>query len=84
MDCHKRDSDPQNLRMVTRVNGEVRQDGNTANQIYRIPAQIAWYSHAGFSQVTWFPAERPRTRLATRAPHLVSAARDRVECEIEA
>ena len=40
--------DPHNLRIVTRVNGEVRQDSNTKNQIYNIPAQIAWYSHAGF------------------------------------
>ena len=30
---------PHNLRIVTRVNGEVRQDSNTANQIHQIPAQ---------------------------------------------
>jgi 2-keto-4-pentenoate hydratase/2-oxohepta-3-ene-1,7-dioic acid hydratase in catechol pathway len=40
--------DPHNLRLTTRVNGEVRQDANTGMQIYKIPQQIEWYSHAGF------------------------------------
>lgn len=39
--------DPHNLRLVTRVNGEVRQNANTKDMIHTIPAQIAWYSHAG-------------------------------------
>lgn len=40
--------DPHQLRIVTRVNGQVRQDSTTDKMIYHIPAQIAWYSHAGF------------------------------------
>lgn len=40
--------DPHNLRLMTRVNGEVRQDANTGMQIHKIPQQVAWYSHAGF------------------------------------
>ena len=39
--------DPHNLRLITRVNGEVRQNANTGTQIFHIPAQVAWYSHAG-------------------------------------
>ncbi len=39
--------DPHNLRLVTRVNGEMRQNANTGTQIFHIPAQVAWYSHAG-------------------------------------
>lgn len=39
--------DPHALRLTTRVNGEVRQDANTSEQIFKIPQQIAWYSHAG-------------------------------------
>lgn len=39
--------DPHNLRLVTRVNGEVRQNANTKDMIHKIPSQIAWYSHAG-------------------------------------
>lgn len=40
-------TDPHNLRLVTRVNGEMRQNANTGTQIFHIPAQLAWYSHAG-------------------------------------
>ena len=40
--------DPHALRILTRVNGIARQDGNTGDQVHRIPAQIAWYSRAGF------------------------------------
>jgi len=40
--------DPHALRILTRVNGIARQDGNTAQQIHRIPSQIEWYSRAGF------------------------------------
>ena len=39
--------DPHALRLVTRVNGETRQDASTGMQIFKIPQQIAWYSHAG-------------------------------------
>ena len=40
-------SDPHNLRLTTHVNGELRQNANTGTQIFHIPAQVAWYSHAG-------------------------------------
>jgi len=40
--------DPHALTITTRVNGEVRQNSTTDKMIYHIPAQIAWYSHAGF------------------------------------
>ena len=40
--------DPHNLQLTTRVNGEVRQDANTVDQIHKIPAQLNSYSRAGF------------------------------------
>ncbi len=40
-------ADPHNLLLTTKVNGELRQSANTSTQIFHIPAQIAWYSHAG-------------------------------------
>lgn len=77
--------DPHALRIITRINGEVRQDGTTANQIHRIPAQIAWYSRAGFEPgdivSTGTPAgtatgyKGPGTRYLQHG--------DRIECEIE-
>ena len=77
--------DPHNLRLVTRVNGEVRQNGNTANQIYRIPAQIAWYSHAGFEPGDLISSGTPAgTATGYKGPGTWYLQHgDRVECEIE-
>ncbi len=36
--------DPMNLRLMTRVNGETRQDGNTKDMIWTIPQLIAYLS----------------------------------------
>jgi acylpyruvate hydrolase len=77
--------DPHNLRIVTRVNGEVRQDSNTKNQIYHIPAQIAWYSRAGFEPGDLISSGTPSgTGMGYKGPgtwYLQNG--DRVECEIE-
>lgn len=77
--------DPHNLRIITRVNGEVRQDGNTANQIYRVPAQIAWYSHAGFEPGDLVSSGTPAgTAIGYKGPGTWYLQHgDRVECEIE-
>ena len=37
-------SDPTNLRLITRINDEVRQDGNTADLIFDIPTLVAYLS----------------------------------------
>ncbi len=77
--------DPHSLRIVTRVNGEVRQDSTTANQIYRIPAQIAWYSHAGFEPGDLISSGTPAgTAMGYKGPGTWYLQHgDRVECEIE-
>lgn len=36
--------DPSNLRLITRVNGEIRQDSTTADLIFDVPALIAFVS----------------------------------------
>ena len=36
--------DPSNLRLVTRVNGQVRQDSSTSDMIFDVPALIAFVS----------------------------------------
>ena len=36
--------DPSDLRIVTRVNGEVKQDGRTSQMIHNVAAQIAFIS----------------------------------------
>lgn len=77
--------DPHNLRIITRVNGEVRQDGKTANQIHRIPTQIAWYSHAGFEPGDIISSGSPggTGRDYTGPGTWYLQHGDRIECEIE-
>jgi len=77
--------DPHSLRIVTRVNGEVRQDSTTAGQIYRIPAQIAWYSHAGFEPGDVISSGTPAgTAMGYKGPGTWYLQHgDSVECEIE-
>ncbi|MDB5810026.1 MAG: ureidoglycolate lyase [Betaproteobacteria bacterium] len=78
-------SDPHNLRIVTRVNGELRQDSNSRNQIYKIPAQIAWYSHAGLEPGDIISSGSPAgTGVGYKGPgtwYLQNG--DEIECEIE-
>lgn len=76
---------PHDLRIVTRVNGEVRQDSNTANQVYHIPAQIAWYSHAGFEPGDLISSGTPAgTGMGYKGPGTwYLQHNDRIECEIE-
>ena len=77
--------DPHNLRIVTRVNGQVRQDANTGTQIYHIPAQIAWYSHAGFAPGDIISTGTPAgTGMGYKGPGTWYLQHgDQIECEIE-
>ena len=76
--------DPQALRITSRVNGEVKQDASTADQIFDIRHAIATISKS--------PAVEPGDIIATGTPAGVGFARtppeylqvgDLVECEIE-
>jgi 2-keto-4-pentenoate hydratase/2-oxohepta-3-ene-1,7-dioic acid hydratase in catechol pathway len=77
--------DPHALRIVTRVNGEVRQDATTDKMIFHIPTQIAWYSHAGFEPGDVISTGTPAgVGLGYKGPgswYLQHG--DRIECEIE-
>ena len=41
--------DPQNMRMELRVNGDVRQQGNTSQMLISIPHLVAYHSAQGYS-----------------------------------
>jgi 2-keto-4-pentenoate hydratase/2-oxohepta-3-ene-1,7-dioic acid hydratase in catechol pathway len=77
-------ADPHNLRVTTRVNGVVKQDSNTRDLIFDIPATIASLSNG----MTLLSGDI----IATGTPSGVGAARkppeflkpgDWVECEVE-
>jgi 2-keto-4-pentenoate hydratase/2-oxohepta-3-ene-1,7-dioic acid hydratase in catechol pathway len=68
---------PENVRLVLRVNGEVRQDASTADMILSIPRTIAY--------VTRYMSLEPGDVIATGTPEGVGPLRpgDIVEAEIE-
>lgn len=69
--------DPSNVRIQTRVNGEVRQDGNTADMIFSIPKILAYISS--------FMTLEPGDVVLTGTPEGVGSITygDRIELEIE-
>jgi 2-keto-4-pentenoate hydratase/2-oxohepta-3-ene-1,7-dioic acid hydratase in catechol pathway len=74
--------DPMNLRIRTRVNGELRQDGNTADMIHSIPNLVSY-----LSQMTLMPGDiistgSPGGGGLTRPDWFLNAG-DVIECEIE-
>jgi acylpyruvate hydrolase len=74
--------DPMHLRIQTRVNGEVRQDGNTHEMIHSIPNLISY-----LSQVTLLPGDIIATGSPGGGgfsnPEWMLRIGDVVECEIE-
>lgn len=69
--------DPSNVRIQTRVNGEVRQDGNTADMIFSIPKILAY--------ISLFMTLEPGDVVLTGTPEGVGTITygDRIELEIE-
>lgn len=74
--------DPMNLRIRTRVNGELRQDGNTSEMLHSIPKLVAH-----MSQMTLLPGDVISTGSpgggALSRPDWYLNAGDVIECEIE-
>ena len=69
--------DPSNLHLVTRVNGEIRQDGTTADLVFDVPTLIAYLS----KYMTLLPGDH----IMTGTPAGVGPIRpgDSIEVEIE-
>lgn len=74
--------DPMHLRITTRVNGELRQDGNTKDMIWSIPKLIAY-----MSQITLNPGDIISTGSpgggGLSNPDWLLKAGDVIEAEIE-
>ena len=74
--------DPMNLRIRTRVNGELRQDGNTSEMIHSIPKLVSY-----LSQMTLMPGDVISTGSpgggALARPEWFLNAGDVIESEIE-
>jgi 2-keto-4-pentenoate hydratase/2-oxohepta-3-ene-1,7-dioic acid hydratase in catechol pathway len=73
--------DPMNLRITTRVNGEVRADFNTSEMTYSIPQLVAY-----MSQMTLMPGDMISTGAPPHAAHAGQRylnAGDMLEAEVE-
>lgn len=70
-------ANPHELSIQTRVNGELRQDGNTRDLIFGIPELIEWFSQ--------FMTLAPGAIISTGTPHGLSDVKpgDTVEVRIE-
>jgi 2-keto-4-pentenoate hydratase/2-oxohepta-3-ene-1,7-dioic acid hydratase in catechol pathway len=75
-------ADVQNLRMVLKVNGQVRQDASTSQMIYPVPDIVSFISH--------ITTLEPGDVICTGTPSGVGVATgnflkagDRIECSIE-
>jgi acylpyruvate hydrolase len=75
-------TDPMNLRIQTRVNGELRQDGSTRDMIHSIPKLVSY-----MSQMTLMPGDVISTGSpgggGLANPDWYLNAGDVIECEIE-
>lgn len=74
----------QNLRLTARVNGEIMQDGNSADMIFDIPTLISYISE----DITLWPGDIISTGTPSgvgifRDPPVLLKAGDVVECEVE-
>jgi acylpyruvate hydrolase len=75
-------ADPMNLRIQTRVNGELRQDGSTRDMLHSIPKLVSY-----MSQMTLMPGDIISTGSpgggGLENPAWYLNAGDVIECEIE-
>jgi len=91
--------DPQNLKVISRINGELRQSSNTSNMIWSCAELIHFFSRnftlkpgmviiTGTPAGTAWSADKELGGKGVTQPGLVPATRyclpgDRVECEVE-
>jgi 2-keto-4-pentenoate hydratase/2-oxohepta-3-ene-1,7-dioic acid hydratase in catechol pathway len=79
-------SDPQNLAMQLRVNGEVRQNSNTRHMIYQIPDLVAYWSQMTLEPGDMIASGTPAGVASSRKPDQPSwflKVGDVIEAEIE-
>jgi acylpyruvate hydrolase len=79
-------SDPQNLKLRLRVNGETRQDSNLSYMIFKIRDMIAYWSQLGLSPGDVLTTGTPRGVAAGRKPDQTPwwlKPGDLVEAEVE-
>ncbi|TFH47570.1 MAG: FAA hydrolase family protein [Lysobacterales bacterium] len=75
--------DPQNLKMQLRLNGELRQDSNTSQMIYKIAELVSWWSQITLEPGDVITSGSPAGVIAGRENPVWLAPGDRIEAMIE-
>ena len=75
--------DPQNLKMQLRLNGELRQDANTSEMIYKIPELVSWWSQITLEPGDVITSGSPAGVIAGRENPVWLAQGDRIEATVE-
>jgi len=75
--------DPDNLPMVLTLNGEERQNSNTANMVYHVRDLVSWWSNTTLQPGDVITTGSPPGVIAgmTNTPYLQPG--DRIECNID-
>lgn len=76
-------SDPQNLKMQLRLNGELRQDANTSQMIYKIPELVSWWSQITLDPGDVITSGSPAGVIAGRENPVWLKQGDRIDATVE-
>lgn len=76
-------ADPQNLKMEMRVNGELRQDSNTSQMIYKIPDLVSWWSNITLEPGDVITSGSPSGVIAGMENPVWLAPGDKIEATVE-
>jgi acylpyruvate hydrolase len=76
-------SDPQNLKMELRVNGEIRQDSNTSDMVYGVRELVSWWSQITLEPGDIITSGRPSGVIAGQDKPVWLAPGDRIDASIE-
>lgn len=75
--------DVDNLAMLLTMNGEERQNSNTANMVYKIADLVAWWSNTTLQPGDIITTGSPPGVIAGMKGAAYLAAGDRVDCNVE-
>jgi acylpyruvate hydrolase len=76
-------ADPQNLKMEMRVNGELRQDSNTSQMIYKIRDLVSWWSNITLEPGDVITSGSPSGVIAGMENPVWLAPGDKIEATVE-
>lgn len=75
--------DPDQLKMVLKLNGETRQDSGTANMVYKIADMVAWWSNITLEPGDVLTSGSPPGVIAGRHNPVYLKPGDRIDATVE-